>query len=67
MCGPFRSTLAADLGTVMVLGALPCHAGDTSVPNVHGANRAIDHLKTEAALAAPASGRMPGRCPAVGG
>jgi predicted acylesterase/phospholipase RssA len=30
-------------------------------------HRAIDHIKTEAALAAPASGRMPGRCPAVGG
>ena len=30
-------------------------------------HRAMDPLKTEAALAAPASGRMPGRCPAVGG
>jgi hypothetical protein len=30
-------------------------------------HRAMDHIKTEAALAAPASGRMPGRCPAVGG
>ena len=30
-------------------------------------HRAMDHIKTEAELAAPVLGRMPGRCPAVGG